>query len=42
MKLMSGISTLSYNGHVLTDTTNIENGIMPPPPPMVNGPGPEL
>ena len=21
-----------YNGHVLTDTTNIENAIMPPPP----------
>ena len=28
------------NGHVLPDTTNIENAIMPPPP-RGNGPGPE-
>jgi len=28
MKLMAFL----YNGHVLPDTTNIENGIMPPPP----------
>ncbi len=25
-------AAFSYNGHVLADTTKIENGIMPPPP----------
>ncbi len=30
--------TLSYNGHVLPDTTNIENGIIPPPPRRAMGP----
>ncbi len=29
---------LSYNGHVLADTTKIENGIMPPPPRRAMGP----
>ena len=29
---------LSYNGHVLSDTTNIENGIIPPPPRRAMGP----
>ncbi len=33
MKVMLGMPTLSYNGHVLADTINIENGIIPPPPP---------
>jgi len=32
---------LFYNGHVLTDTTNIENGCMPPPG-RGNGSDPEL
>ncbi len=34
----------SYNGHVLADTTNIENGKWhyAAPPPTGNAPGPEL
>ena len=36
--------TFSYNPHVLSDTTNIENGKWhyAAPPPTGNGPGPEL
>ncbi len=32
-------TTFSYNGHVLADTTKIENGIMPPPPRWAIGTG---
>ncbi len=38
---LCNINKLSYNRHVLPDTTNIENDIMPPPP-TGNGPGPGL
>ncbi len=34
----STLVRLSYNGHVLADTTKIENGIMPPPPRRAMGP----
>ena len=36
------VKSLIYyiNGHVLTDTTNIKNGIVPPPRGNGTGPGP--